>query len=195
MAAFKDLETKLNDVFGKKAPELPKSGKEFVVKIAPILALIFGIITILAVLSLWKWAHVVHTYSNFAGQVCNSTGVTCGDTGVSRLTFWVWTSMALLAVEAILYILAFSGLQARKKRGWDYVYWVALLNIVYAVATLFSIRGGLGSFVWNLLVSAASFWLLFQVRPYYTGEKTVVEPSERPRRRPNKPTAPQPPKE
>ena len=32
MAVIADLETALNDVFGKKAPALPKSGKDFLVK-------------------------------------------------------------------------------------------------------------------------------------------------------------------
>ncbi|TAH34268.1 hypothetical protein EYC59_03205 [Candidatus Saccharibacteria bacterium] len=194
MAAFKDLETKLNDVFGKKAPALSKAGKEFLVKAAPVLALALGILTIWAVASLWRWAHVTQTYSNFAHQVCTTAGVTCNDAVASRLTFLVWASLAVLVVQAILLLIAFPALQARQKRGWDYVYWVVLINVVYAVLMLFTVRGGFGSFVWNLLLAAFGFWLLFQVREYYTGEKAVQIPAERPRRRPNKNTAPKPPK-
>ncbi len=194
MAAFKDLETKLNDLFGKKAPVLPRGGKEFIVKAAPVVALVLGILTVLSIVSMWRWAHVVHTYSNFASEVCNATGVSgCDAASASRLTFWLWLTLVVSLAEAILYIAAFSGLQARKKRGWDCLYWAALVNILYAAIVLFTDYGGVSSFFWNLLFAALGLWVLFQIRPYYTGEKTMLEPRERPRQRPSKSASPKPP--
>lgn len=44
MKVLNELESSLNDVFGKNLPALPKGGKEFLVKIVPWLALIGGIL-------------------------------------------------------------------------------------------------------------------------------------------------------
>ena len=62
--------------------------------------------------------------------------------------------------------LAKTGLKARKKAGWNYLYWGALVNVAYALVSLFTLNGASG-FVGALLSSAIGLWLLFQVRSEY----------------------------
>lgn len=46
------LETKLEDIFGKQAPQLPPNIKELLVKIAPYLAILGVVISVPAILAL-----------------------------------------------------------------------------------------------------------------------------------------------
>ena len=52
-----DLEVKLNNTFGKKAPAMPKSIQLFLVDWAHIISLVVGVLGLLSALSLWRWAH------------------------------------------------------------------------------------------------------------------------------------------
>ena len=83
--------------------------------------------------------------------------------------------MALVAVQGVIYLLAYPGLKAHKKAGWNYLFYGALLNVVYAVATLFNDYQGGSSFVGGLIGSAIGFYLLFQVRSAYTGGKAAAD--------------------
>lgn len=172
MTAFKTFETKLNDVFGKNAPKLPEGGKAWLIKYLPVIALVLGILSLLATWQIWRWAHVVNTYGNFASQVCNTAGVECNNILPSRLTAWIWITLLVMITESLLYLFSYPGLQARKKQGWNYLYYGALLNVAYAIVSLFSNYGsGFFSFIWSLLTSAVGLWLLFQVRDAYTGKR------------------------
>ncbi len=172
MSAFGTLETKLNGIFGKNAPKLAEGGKTWLVKYLPVIALVLGIVSLLGAWEIWRWAHVVNTYGNFASQACSAAGVNCSNVLPSRLTVWIWVSLAVIVAESLLYLFAYPGLQARKKQGWNYLYYGALLNVAYAVVSLFSNYGsGFFSFVWSLLASAVGFWLLFQIRDAYTGKR------------------------
>jgi hypothetical protein len=165
------IEAKLTDVFVKNAPALPEGGKKFIVKVAPIASLIIGVLTLISVWSLWHWAHVASTYANYARDLCDAYQVAgCDVATTSRLTFWVWLSMIFLIVEGILYLCAYAGLRDRKKQGWNYLFYGALVNIVYAVITLFTDYDKVGHFLGALIGSAIGFYLLFQVRSYYLGK-------------------------
>ena len=89
------------------------------------------------------------------------------------MTLWIWLALAVLVVEAVLYLLAFPGLRDRKKFGWNYLYWGALVNVAYAVVSLFDGYNGVGNFVGALIGSAVGLWLLFQVRSSYLGSKST----------------------
>jgi uncharacterized membrane protein YccC len=80
-----------------------------------------------------------------------------------------------LAAQAALYIAAFSGLNERAKRGWDLLFYGALLNIAYAVVSLFTDYDKVGHFLGALVGSAIGFYLLFQIREFYLGKKTPVD--------------------
>jgi hypothetical protein len=165
MSALQSLENSLNDVFVKKAPALPANGKKALVEYLPWINLLFGVLAIYTAYVLWHWAHLVNGLVNFA----NSLSAAYGGTPVvaNRLTVTVWLSMGVMAAQGLIYLAAFSGLRARKKSGWNLLFYGLLLNVVYGVVVLFSSYGSAGNLVAAVVESAIGFYLLFQVRSSY----------------------------
>ncbi len=161
---MEELIKSLDDVFGKKAPQLPKGAKEFLVSIAPWAALIGGILSLLSVYWMWHWAHLANNLVNYANQISQAYG---GPAVGDRLTIAVWVGMLFLLVEGIIYLAAFSGLKARKLSGWTLLFYGVLVNIAYGIVMIFTSYGGVGRFIGALIGAALGFWLLFQVRHYY----------------------------
>lgn len=158
------IEKALDDVFGEKSSiTLPKNAKEGLVKIAPWLALIGGILGIFSAISLWRAAHYVNVWVDYANQLSAQLG---GPT-TTRLGLMFWLSLIATIVFALLALLAFPGLKDRKKTGWNLAFYSALAQVVYGVISLFYSGGGFGSFLMSLVGAAVGFFLLFQVRSYY----------------------------
>lgn len=177
MSPVDKLESTLSELFEKKAPKLPAKGKKALVQYAPWASLIIGILSLWAAWTLWQWAHIANSFIDYANAICNTYGAYNCTIPTDRLSLWVWLGLAVLAAEGILYLLAFPGLRAHKKSGWNYLYWGALVNVLYAVVSLFTDYNGTSNFVFALLGSAIGLWLLFQVRSSYTGERTRVHPT------------------
>jgi uncharacterized membrane protein HdeD (DUF308 family) len=72
-----------------------------------------------------------------------------------------------MAAMAVVYIVAFPALRARKKSGWDLLFYAALLNIVYGFVTLFTDYGSVGNLVGTIIGSAIGLYFLFQIRSLY----------------------------
>jgi Na+/melibiose symporter-like transporter len=159
----------------KAAPKLPENGKEGLAKAFPWIALIFGVLQLWAAWGLW----VVY---DRADRVLDLFSVyyDVGYTGMDRTMIFV--GIAVLAIDAVILLMAWPKLSKRERGGWDLLYLGALLNLVYAVVSLFIDNRGVGSFIFSLIGSAIGFWLLFQVREKFGGK-------------PAAPKAPEPPKE
>jgi magnesium-transporting ATPase (P-type) len=167
------LETKLNSIFSKNAPQLPSNSKKTLVEWAPWAALIVGLLSLWAAYALWGWAHIATGLINYANSLCTAYGgYSCNTAATDSMTFWVWISLAALTVEGGLYLLAFPGLRDHKKAGWNFLYWGALVNVVYAVISLLT-NYGFGNFVVSLIGSVIGLWLLFQVHDMYLGERVA----------------------
>ncbi len=166
------VETKLNDLFGKKAPKLPDNGKNMLVQWMPIIALVVGLGSLWSAYNLWHWAHVASSLTDYAQVLCNSYSVSgCG--GVSHYSLWLWLGVAFVAAEGVLYLLAYPGLKAHSKAGWNYLFYGALLNVLYAVVSLFTDYNSGTTFVGSLIGSAIGFYFLFQIRGSYLGKRTA----------------------
>jgi hypothetical protein len=175
------LETKLNDLFVKNAPKLPDGGKKALVTWLPIISAVVGVLSLWSAYTLWHWAHAVDSLSRYANNdLCNAYSVAgCGSgAAASRFSLWLWAGVILIGVEGVLYLLAFPGLRDHKKQGWNYVFYGALLNLAYAVVSLFTNYNSIGNFLGALISSAIGFYVLFQVRSAYTGAKTPSSGSE-----------------
>lgn len=175
MKALQDLETSLNGVFTKNAPALPKGFKDFIVKILPWLSLVVGVLSLLAALSIYRWATSVNSLANTVNDYYRTIGVSGVDT--ARWSFWLYIALALLAVMAVLYILAFSPLQKNKKQGWDFLFYAFLINLVYSIVMLFTDYSSTGNVFGLIIGTLIGAYFLFQIRGYYTGEQKVASTS------------------
>jgi hypothetical protein len=166
MGASLPLEKSLDDLFVKQAPALPAGGKKFLVQYLPWINLILGLISLYTAYVLWNWAHVANNFVNYANSISAAYG---GPTvATNRLSVGLWIGIAVLAVEALLYIAAFPGTKARKKSGWNLLYYALLLNIAYGVVVLFTSYGGVGNLIGAIIGSAIGLYLLFQIRSSYS---------------------------
>ncbi len=163
MSAFPSLEKSLDNLFVKELPGLPKNVIDFIVKYLPYINLVLGVLTLLAALSLWQWAHVANSLIDYANSVSKAYGGTT--ISASRMTFWLWISLATLIVEAVIYIVAFAPTKARKKSGWDLLFYALLINVVYGILMIFG--RGIGDLFMSLIGTAIGLYLLFQIRSSY----------------------------
>lgn len=176
MSALKSLETNLDDIFVKNAPPLPSNAKKIIVEYLPYINLVLGVLSLLAAWSLYNAAHTVNTLIDYANTLGASYGAKAS---VSHLTFTVWLAVAVLAVEAVLYIAAFSGTKARRKSGWDLLFYALLVNIAYGIVAAFTDYGGVGRLLGSLLGSAIGFYFLFQIRGSYRAGRGAKDPAKK----------------
>lgn len=128
----------LEDVF-KQAPSLPENAREVLVKIAPWLALIFGILGLLAGLA----AIGISPVAMFGGVRSSTTLLISG---------------VVTLISSGLMLMAYPQLVKRTYRGWELLFWSEIVNVV-AVLLAFS----LGSIL-SLLIG---LYLLFQIKGHY----------------------------
>ena len=177
MGPLQSLEDKLVPVFTKNAPvQLPENVKKFIVKYLPIINLVLGILALLATLSLWSWAN---TTTRIIDNVNTISAIYGGkDIVPNRLSLLVWVSLIVLAVSAVLYIAAYPGTKAKKKSGWNLLFYAALLNFAYGVVNAFTDYGTVMSLIGTLIGTIIGLFFLFQIRSYYTGS-TAKAPAKK----------------
>ncbi len=169
MSHQKGTEDKLNDVFVKNAPfQIPENGRKAIVQYLPWISLVLSALVFLSVYWLWTWAHEASKIIDWANEISRAYGGTAA-VPTSRLTAGIWIGIAVLAVEGVLYLASFPGLKARKKQGWNLLFYLAILNIVYGVVITFTDYGGFGNLVGTLVGSLIGLYVLFQIRSHYNG--------------------------
>lgn len=170
MADVNALEKQLNEIFGKQAPQMPDGGKKFLVKWAHIFVLVGGFVSLFFAWGLWIASHAVNRLVDYANELSKAYG--SGQTvSTASMTVWVWLALALLAVEAVLYFMAYAPLKAHAKKGWNLLFYVSLLGVAYSIISLFIRDRGVGSFLLGLVGTAIGWWILFQIRPSYLDKK------------------------
>jgi predicted neutral ceramidase superfamily lipid hydrolase len=172
MSNLQTVENSLDNVFVKKAPELPKGGKDLLVEFVPWLCLIGGIFSLLSVVALWNWARSVNHLADYANSLSAAYG---GGAAVStsHWTVSVWLSLIVLGITAIMYILAFSPLKNHRKAGWNLLFYALLLNLAYGIIVAFTDYGGPSSLVGSLIGTAIGLYLLFQIRSRYSDKASA----------------------
>ncbi len=162
------LEVALDDVFGSKAQyQLPENIKKMLVEFAPWLALVGGVLGILSAYNLWQWAHRLESINRVFGDIIPAQNVSLG------LMFWL--SIAATLLFAALALLAFPGLKAKKKVGWNLMFYSMIANVAYGVVSLFYDGGGVGSLLTALVMSAIGFYILFQIRSNYLEKAKIAQ--------------------
>ncbi|MDQ5962557.1 MAG: hypothetical protein QG653_364 [Patescibacteria group bacterium] len=141
-----DLIKKLEDFFAK-APHLPNDIREIIVKIAPYLAIIGIVFSVLALPALFS----IFTIGAPAMMMAGGGGFG----GMILLT-------GLFAVaNMVLLILAFPGLQKRQASGWNYVFYSVLLGAVQSILAF--------NLVGLIVFTTLSLYILFEVKHFYHG--------------------------
>lgn len=165
MESLKGLEKQIEGWF-KNAPPLPRNAKDTLVKILPWLALIFGILQIIVAVTLFQAARTTSVLIDYANELSRTYGGQ--SVGLSSMDKTIiYLGIIILVVDAVIALMAYPHLVKRARRGWDLLFLGAVINVVYAVVSLFMDGRGIGSFIFSLLWSAIGFYLLFQIKASY----------------------------
>lgn len=84
--------------------------------------------------------------------------------GIGILVGIIWFSGQILTF--ILSIMAVLPLRARRRQGWVFLFLILLLSALLDIVGLL-VYHNIVSFIWNMLVIAASGYLLFEIRAYF----------------------------
>lgn len=130
-----------------KFPPLPKTWRDTLARIAPILSLIFGILGIIVAISGLGLLTATSPLAFMGGaQTVSSYG-----TGILATLIYLVGSILLLA--------AYPGLKARKYKGWTLLFWSEVANLVGGLVSLAFLSAIVGALI--------GFYLIFQIRSYY----------------------------
>ena len=142
----------LDEWFGQKAPKLPANAKGVIVKIAPYYAIYVVLTSILVTLEFFGFSALLMHY----GQVLILPGAIMGG----------YPLLVINIIVLVLCALAVPGLFHRKASGWNYLFYVVLVN---SVAQLLEFKiGGL------IIYLVISFYILFQTKPFYFGGVSMM---------------------
>lgn len=137
------LEKELEPIFLQKFPPFSESVKEFLVQYGPYIILILSILGVVGLL----------TALGLGGAVLGAGGLTAG------IGFNAYIGIALGIVTLVMYLMAFSPLKARKRAGWNLLYYALLISLISNLVQL-SILG-------FIIGGVIGFWVLFQIREKY----------------------------
>ena len=132
----------MEDIF-KKVPALPASAVDVLFKLAPWIALVFGILGVLGSLAA---VGVLTAFTPFA----MAGGVSTYGLG--------YVSVAGSAIASVLMLVAFPGLKAGKMAGWKMLFYSELVGVL---ASLVGINVG------GIIGALIGFYILFQIKPRF----------------------------
>ncbi len=131
-----------------KFPHLPKGATDVLVMVAPWLALIFGILGVLSMvtvaLGLVGISGVAMMYTPVVGAV------------VSGFSAIALVGLLFVLGSSVLELLAYSGLKSRKTVGWRYLFLAESVSILGAIVAL--------NLVGAVVASGIGYNLLFEFR-------------------------------
>lgn len=161
MELVKKAEKSLADLY-KGAPNLSDKTRETLVKVWPILALIFGILQVWAAWMLWDLVRAVNHITTVYGTFLNTSyGYSSKD------KFFIYLGVLTLLVDGVILLMAYPKLKNRQRSGWDLLFLGSLLNVIYSFINLFISGRGFSDFLFSLIGSAIGFYLLYQVKGKY----------------------------
>ncbi len=141
-------------------PHLPQGLVDFIVKVAPWFVAIGGVFSLLGSLSSLRLAF----------------GRSPAQRWINEFTGFNSTYYLIMAVVQIAYawlaLQAFKPLKERKFEGWLYIFWSNILGLIQTIVG-FVYAGG--SPVMIALGVALGFYVLYEVRSEYNGQKKQTE--------------------
>jgi hypothetical protein len=147
--ALHGLEAYLVPLFAN-LPHIPEGGRDFIVKIAPWLALVFGI------LGVWGGIQMLGVGNGQYSELMQMAGYSSSSFMIGAI-FNIISSGLLLA--------GFTGLKAHTKNGWNMAFYSMIVSIV---GGLVSVVMGMMYGVIGLVIGAfIGFYILFEIRSHY----------------------------
>ena len=163
MGPLSGLEKALAGVF-KGAPSLPKGFISWLVKYLPWLAILGAVSTFWVSWLLWDWAHSpMAEWLNTWAAYYEGLGV-----DINSMDVGMWISFVILLISGALYLLAFPGLKAKRKAGWNLLFLGVLINLVYGIVVAFTDYGGASNLIGSILGAGIGWYVLFQIRDNYS---------------------------
>lgn len=141
------LETWLAGI-SSNLPHLPEKGLDVLTKIIPWLSLIFGVLSLIALLG-----------AGMVGVLLSPLVVL--KNGMAGIT--VFTTILLGLISAVFSILAFRPLLQMKKVGWDYSFYALIIGTISSIISLLAMYSGRSEII-GILLGA---YLLFEIRKKY----------------------------
>lgn len=139
---LKKLDILFENLFVKKAPPISVKAKEWMVKAAPWLALIFGIIALPGIFAVLGFGTITAPFWAFKGV---------------RYFGFIASTIASI-IQVALELMAVSALFKKLAKGWQLLYYSTLLGVISAV---------LYTSVFGLLTAVVSLYLLYQIKSFY----------------------------
>lgn len=136
------------DGYYVKLPVLPKGVNEFLVSVAPWLALVFGVLSIVSGLG--------------AFGILTAFAPVAVVAGAGQYAFTGVITAVVLLAQGGIQLLAFPSLKVRKVKGWNLLYYCLLLSLLSAVVGL-NVSGLAGAVVGFLI----GYYFLYQIKSYY----------------------------
>jgi hypothetical protein len=149
--ALHGVEAWLAPIFAK-FPHIPEGGRKWLAKIAPWLALIFGILGAIALLT---------------GGALATLGIGASVAMAAPHMLSSLVSLLFSAISIILMLMAFPGLKAMKKTGWNLIFYSQVVSIVGGVLSVV-LGSGMSGLTGLVIGAIIGFWLLFEIRSLYT---------------------------
>ncbi|MCF0057372.1 hypothetical protein [Dyadobacter sp. CY356] len=137
------LENELEPIFLGKFPPFPEEVKEFLVKYGPYVMLVGAIFTLFGLLAAFGFG----TAALGIGMMAYGSG------------FNMYVGLLIATVIMVMYLMAFSPLRARKRAGWNLLYYALILSLISNLLQL-----ALFAFIVGGVIG---FWVLFQIREKY----------------------------
>lgn len=138
------IEEKLDEYLRRKAPALPESVKDVVVKVLPILIVIGVVLWLPSALSLVGISTVFAPFAPYA---------------LGGLNFAFLISSVLTIIIVIFQILALPGLFNKQRKGWNMLLYA---NLTSVVSSIFN-----PNLLLSIIVNFIALYILFQVKERY----------------------------
>lgn len=170
----KNIEKKMDEYFVKKAPfQIPDNGRKTLVNWIPYLALIFGIISVLAAIALWNAGHDANSAIRTANEIGAAYGI---ETRTPELGLAYYISLFAILTEAALLLIAYPGLKVRSKsKGWNLLLYGVGASLAYGILVAFTIHGSTVDFISSLIGAVISLYILAQIKGHYSDKKTEAK--------------------
>ncbi len=144
---------KSNDLVGilephfAKLPHLPKNAQDVLVKVMPYIALLFGLLGVFGAIS----GLGILTATSPLAIMGGAEGVSAYGGGFVASLIWL--------ISAGLMLAAYPGLNTRKHKGWDLLFWSEIASLLGSIVAL--------SFVSGLIGALIGVYLLFEIKSHY----------------------------